>query len=99
MVGEGLVRTIWTLILSCVRQVQQIDHGSSPSPSVNGSGRLQRSQSILFSGSSRLFRPQNNFSRLTMNPNSEIKNGRNGVFRGAHASGVWFSASRPKQTG
>jgi hypothetical protein len=30
------------------------------------------------------------------NPNSEIENGRKGVFRGAHASGVWFSASRRK---
>ena len=31
-----------------------------------------------------------------INPNSEVENGRNGVFRGAHASGVWFSASRRK---
>jgi hypothetical protein len=31
------------------------------------------------------------------NPNSEIENGRDSTVRGAHASGVWFSASRRKQ--
>ncbi len=29
-------------------------------------------------------------------PNSEIENGRDAAFRAAHASGVWFSASRRK---
>jgi hypothetical protein len=29
-------------------------------------------------------------------PNSEIEDGHDGVFWGAHASGVWFSASRRK---
>jgi hypothetical protein len=31
-----------------------------------------------------------------LNPNPEIENGRDGAFWGAHASGVWFSASRRK---
>ncbi len=33
---------------------------------------------------------------LTLNPNSEIETEGGTAFRGAHASGVWFSASRRK---
>jgi hypothetical protein len=33
---------------------------------------------------------------LAIYPNSEIEDGHDGVFMGAHASGVWFLASRRK---